>query len=161
MVASICAYASEQIFSRQLRDAKLKQVEFDSKFLIEIAKRSFLGRERVSKALPYILSEYGKTINGKFKVNWQDVPSQVILDYVYGIDSTCNFRGWLIAIDITTNPTDVNFKVNKVEKLKPLWSAIGIDYCAVVCIQNEIEQYQSITQLLKEVIKGETFVLLS
>lgn len=161
MIASICAYAGEQTFERQLRDAKIKQIKFESEVLIEVAKSLPLGRERLSKALPYLLSEYGRSIGNKFTIDWQNVPSRVILDYVYGIDTVFQFRGWNIGVDITTNSTDIKFKVNKIKQLQPLWSAIGIEYCAVVLVERTAEQSLSITQLLRKVIKGETFISLS
>lgn len=157
---SLWGYAAEQTFSQELKASKLKQIKFDPKHLIQVAKASTVGNEKLAKALPYLLSEYGKSMGNKFKIDWQDVPSQVILDYVYGIDSAFTFRGWNLAIDVTTNPENVIYKINRIQKLKPLWAKIGIDYFAVAFVNSNNKDRQPIVESLRSVIKGEKFITL-
>ena len=130
-------YVGEFTFCRLLRESKLPQVRFDSLQLIETAKQSKAGCERLSQALPYLRSEYGtqyRTPDGKYriKLDWQNIPAEAILDKVYGLDAICSFRGWTIGIDVTTDPDALLEKKHKLNWLAPLWSEIGIDRVAVI-----------------------------
>lgn len=154
---AICGIAGEQIFSRQLKSAGLKQNSFDSKQLVEIAQSLPCGRHRLKTAMPCLLSEYGRQQGKQFKVNWQDVPANVILDYVFGVDVVINFRGWCIGIDITTNKSAIADKQAKLKKLQRLWSAIGIDYCAVAYVSSYCCTKQT-TEALRQVLKGQSTI---
>ena len=130
-------YVGEFSFCRLLRECKLPQVRFKSSELIEIAKQSKAGCERLSQALPYLRSEYGsqyRTPDGKhrIKLDWPNIPPEAILDKVYGLDAIFSFRGWTIGIDVTTDPEALLEKKRKLNWLQPLWSQIGIDRVAVI-----------------------------
>lgn len=110
--------------------------------IIEIAKSCDLGQRRLNAAYPYLLEEYGhqyRSLNGtvSLKLNWEDLPSSVLIDYIYGIDNAIQFRGWSIGIDVTTNADLALEKRRKLIQLKPLWSQLGIDRAAVVTIDLE------------------------
>ena len=107
--------------------------------------------------MPYLLSEYGKQWGKKFIIDWQDVPASVILDYVYGIDQLFNFRGWTIGIDVTVNPNAIADKSDKLKRLKPLLSAIGIDFSAITLISKTCTTEET-TVALRLIIKGSTVV---
>lgn len=83
-------------------------------------------------------------------ISLEDLSSSEILDYLYGVDlvlKTENLNGEevMIAIDVTTNSTQINFKIEKMEKLKSMLQAIGIDSCLVVHWENE----KTYTQMFK------------
>ena len=157
LAPNLCGYAGEQIFSRLLLAARLQLIEFDSVQLIEIAQSFPIGKERLVQAMPYLLSEYGRQAGKQFKIDWQNVPASVILDYVYGIDSIFNFRGWTIGIDVTVNPEAVYDKSQKLKRLKPLWSAIGIDYGAIALIHGNCTVKET-TAALRLIIQGATVI---
>ncbi len=157
ITSQVCGYAGEQIFSRQLKAARLPKIEFDSVQLIEIAQSFPIGKERLVQAMPYLLSEYGRQAGKQFKIDWQNVPASVILDYVYGIDNIFNFRGWTIGIDVTVNPNAIADKSVKIQKLKPLWSAIGVDYGAIALIKESCSVEET-TAALRLIIKGATVI---
>lgn len=130
-------YVGEFRFFEVLAACKLTSVNFDSLQLIQVANRSPSGIERISSARPYILSEYGtpiRKLDGKynFELKWEDVPSSVILDRIYGLDAVVNFRGWNVGIDVTTNAETLIQKRHKLNYLALLWKNIGIDCIAVV-----------------------------
>lgn len=157
LAPNICGYAGEQMFSRLLLAARLPRVKFDSVELIEIAQSFSIGKKRLVQAMPYLLSEYGRQVGKHFKIDWQDVPASVILDYVYGIDSIFNFRGWTIGIDVTINSEAIYGKSEKLKRLKPLWSAIGIDYGAIALIHRNCTVKET-TAALRLIIQGATVI---
>lgn len=159
LAQNICGYAGEQIFDKQLKAAKLPKVKLDSLQLIKIAQSSSIGQERISHAMPYLLSEYGKQWGKKFIIDWQDVPASVILDYIYGVDQLFAFRGWTIGIDVTVNPNAIADKSDKLKRLKPLLSAIGIDFSAIALISKNCTA-QETTAALRLIIKGASVVQL-
>jgi len=157
LAPNICGYAGEQIFCQQLKAARLPRVEFASVKLINIAESLSVGRERLIQAMPYLLSEYGRQVGKQFLIDWQNVPASVILDYVYGIDATFTFRGWTIGIDVTVNPSAIADKSEKLKRLTPLWSAVGIDYRAIALIRRSCTIKET-TAALRLIIKGATVI---
>ena len=157
LASTICAYAGEQIFNQQLKASRLQKIELNSIELVKIAQSLSVGKERLDQAMPYLLSEYGRQIEKQFVINFQDVPASVILDYVYGIDNLFTFRGWTIGIDVTVNPHAIYDKSVKIQKLKPLWSAIGVDYCAIALITKSCSVEET-TAILRLIIKGATII---
>ncbi len=91
------------------------------------------------------------------------MPAKVILDYVFGADYVFNFRGYHIGVDITANPAAIYDKQGKLEGMKPLWRAIGID-CTAVFLVNIPEERppqlrtNALVASLKQVIQGEQFI---
>ncbi|HAA27227.1 MAG TPA: hypothetical protein DCE56_05535 [Cyanobacteria bacterium UBA8553] len=155
---------AEFAFNRLLRHAKIKSIKFDSLTLIKIAKQYEIGKRRLKLALPFLKKEYGYSIreaNGKYvtKINWADVPSAVILDYVFGLDSIFNFRGYHIGVDVTANPNSVYDKQGKLEGMKVLWQAIGIDHTAVFLVnipgRPPEMKTDALVSNLRKVIRGE------
>ena len=157
LAPNICGYAGEQILDRQLKAAKLQKIKFNATELITIAQSLPVGQERIRQAMPYLLSEYGKQLGKKFIIDWQDVPTSVILDYVYGIDSLFTFRGWTIGVDVTVDPDVVSDKRDKLKRLKLLWSAIGVDYCAIALVTKNCSVEET-TAALRLIIKGATVI---
>ena len=105
--------------------------------LIDVAKQSKAGCERLNQSLPYLRSEYGtqyRTPEGKYriKLDWENLPAVAILDKVYGLDAIFSFRGWTVGIDVTTNPGTLLRKQRKLNWLAPLCQQIGVDRVAVI-----------------------------
>ncbi len=88
-------------------------------------------------AKPFLLKEFGipvrneKSQSYKIILDWESISTTTILDYVFGLDQTVNFRGWLIGIDATVNSQAIDDKLAKLNWLKPLWKPLGIDHTAV------------------------------
>jgi hypothetical protein len=132
--------SAEYAFERLLNHASIKSVEFNSLTLIKIAKQHPIGEFRIAAALPFIKKEYGYSFrkpDGKYvtKLRWQDVPAKVVLDYIFGLDFICNWRGYHIGVDVTANPEAVCDKQIKLQAMKPLWRAIGIDQCSIFLVE--------------------------
>ena len=171
-VAGLNGYMGEFSFARLLAACKVSQVEFeDSLHLIEVAKQSQIGRDRIQSAKPYLNSEYGTPIrkpDGKYRIelDWAQVPAKAILDRVYGLDAVVNFRGWQIGIDVTVNPETLVEKRQKLNWLAPLWKKIGIDYVAVILLllpqkqPDELNQANiSLLDEFKKVIKAQKQII--
>lgn len=136
-VAKVAGFIGEFSFARLLTACQLPQCKFDSLHLIKVAERSEIGIVRIAQAKPYLISEYGtptRSSDGvyRIKLDWEQVPSQAILDKVYGLDAVISFRGWCIGIDVTTNPQTLIEKRQKLQWLAPLWQGIGIDHVVVI-----------------------------
>ncbi len=166
MNATLCGWAGENLFNQLVAACqKLKRVKSSSQQLIQVAKQSPLGRQRLAQALPYLLAEYGIPVRQESRyrlhLNWKSVPAEVILDYVYGIDSCVQLFGWIVALDITTNPDAVESKQDKLQQLAPLWQALGIDRTAVFLVDKHHLHNQStdLVTALRQVIKGQTSIL--
>lgn len=84
------------------------------------------------------------------------VPSGVVLDYAYGIDATINFRGHIIGIDITVNDSALQSKAQKLEQLRPLWSAAGIDACIALHIDPSTATPEALIAAIRTAIKSST-----
>lgn len=156
--------SSEFSFARLLHHAKVNTVKFDSIALIKIAQQSGSGQKRIELARPYLIAEYGYSVrqpNGQYltKLQWEDVPPNVVLDYIYGIDFVINFRGWCLGIDVTANPDAIYDKQGKLDGLQQMWKAIGIDHAAVflVSVPNTrpaVMEKETLIQQLKQVLRG-------
>ena len=135
----INGFAGEQIFSNLIKlTPKIKRFQIPSSIeLIKIASSSRLGRQRIKAAQPYLLSEFG--INYRLQksnkltviIDWECVPNTVILDYIFGIDVVVNILGYVVAIDVTANPQEIENKQQKLARLEPLWQQVGIDKACV------------------------------
>lgn len=124
-------------------------------------KRSPITRSLVFKAIPthpyfkkksqivseFLKQEYGvPTINEKglrrTSLDWDNVPTNVILDRVFGVDFSLNLLGHSIAIDATTDPNKVS---QKIVKLKKVTTVLPYDHAIVILVQTrKIEKLFSI-----------------
>jgi len=163
---TLCGLAGENLFNQLVAAChKLKRVKFSSQKLIQVANNSAIGRQRLALSLPYLLAEYGIPVRQENRyylhLNWKSVPAEVILDYVYGIDSCVQLFGWIVALDITTNPNAVEAKQNKLQHLAPLWQALGIDRTAVFLMDKPCprDRTTDLVTALRQVIKGQTSIL--
>lgn len=152
--------AAEATVQRLAKAALLKPLTFDTLHLLRTAQHSPIGRKRLKSAMPYLRSEYGRRApNGNYAVDWESVPPTVVLDYIYGINAAFLFRGWHIALDVTANRTALADKQAKLEWLKPLWKAIGIDFSAVAKVSTHATP-QTFVQSLRRIIQGDTAISL-
>ena len=166
----IAGFVGEFCFARLLTACHIPQCRFDSLHLVEVAEQCEIGLARIAQAKPYLISEYGtptRSSNGSYRIelDWEQVPIQVILDKVYGLDAVIFFRGWCIGIDVTTNPQTLIEKRQKLQRLAPLWQGIGIDHVVVIHLllqkqSNEMnEPNTEITNVLRQVIKKQKKIL--
>ena len=155
----INGFAAEQILFNLINNSsKIKGLKLpSSEELITIASSCKLGRQRIFSATPYLLQEYGidyrnaQTNQLTTVIDWKLVPSRVILDYIFAIDVVVNILGFVVAIDVTTNPNSIEDKQVKLTKLKPLWRQLGIVQ-ACICYVNNTKS-QNLWQSLKSVTK--------
>ncbi len=154
----ICGLAGEAIFNQKIaQHPTIKALPLDAKTLIRVACSTKIGRHRLKLAEPYLADEYGIPVRAEdeynLQFNWEAVPAAVILDRVYAIDSSLCFLGWSLGIDVTTNPNQIESKLNKLQQLKPLWSSVGIDKTAV-CLIQENQGFSDLKTALRQVIRG-------
>jgi hypothetical protein len=104
-----------------------------------------------------LLKEFGipvrkaKSQSYELILDWESIPTTMILDYVFGLDQTVNFRGWYVGIDATTNDQAIDDKLAKLNWLKPLWKPLGIDHTAV-CLMSKTGC--DLVTGLRQIIKG-------
>jgi hypothetical protein len=124
---------------------QLSPLRFPSERLLEIARASALGRQRLEAAQPFFEREYGIPLrNGGLHLLWESVPASAILgseallqaDRVFGIDVAFNCRGWYYAIDVTVNERAIKEKYAKLGKLRPLLRELSLDRIGV-CLLGE------------------------
>ena len=163
----INGFAAEQILSNLITNSKkIKGFKLSSsEQLIRIASSSKLGRQRIKSAQPYLLKEFGidyrhpETHQLSRIIDWKLVPNSIILDYIFGIDAVVNVLGFVIAIDVTTNPNALAEKQCKLSCLKPLWKQLGIDKACVCYVNNP--NSTSLWDSLKTVTKQEKVIAIS
>ena len=147
----ICGFAAETLLHQKIKACpQFKPFKLPSSdALIKMALATQLGRNRLALAQPHLEKEY--RLNHQ-KPEWEVVPAQIILDYVFGIDNIVCFLGYAVAIDVTTNPNAIDEKVNKLQALKPLWQQLGIDR-ACICHVSQGQSTSSLWDSLKQTIK--------
>jgi hypothetical protein len=140
----INGFAAEQIVERTIAQCpKIKSFKVPSSVeLVKIAQSCPLGRQRMAKAKPYLLREFGISYRNigtgqvQESLDWHQVPPKHLLDCVFGIDLIVTVLGYAIAIDVTANQEDIEFKLEKLKRLKPLWKALNLDLACVCLVAN-------------------------
>lgn len=152
----ICGFAAETLLHQKIKACpKFKPFKLPSSdALIKMALTTNLGRKRLALAQPYLEKEYRLSIQNP---DWNCVPAQIILDYVFGIDNIVCFLGYAVAIDVTTNPYAIDEKVTKLQMLKPLWQQLGIDRACICHISQGLPS-ASLWDSLKQTIKAQQVV---
>jgi hypothetical protein len=152
----IAGFAAESILLKLIKGCpKFKPFKLPvSDALIAIACSTKIGARRLELALPYLDSEYGVS---PAQGDWHRVPPTVILDYVFGIDCIVSLLGYAVAIDVTANPDAIAEKVAKLQQLKPLWEALGIDR-ACICHVSQGQSQTSLWHSLKATLKTEQVI---
>ena len=152
----IAGFAAESILLKLIKGCpKFKPFKLpDSHTLISIAQSTKIGRRRLELARPYLASEYGISSNQN---EWYRVPGAALLDYIFGLDRVVNILGYTVAIDVTANPEAIEEKVAKLQQLKPLWEALGIDR-ACICHVSQGQSQTSLWDSLKATLKSEQVI---
>lgn len=165
--------AGEFAFDSLINAANIRTVYFDNLTLIKIAQQSKIGQRRIQLAKPFLISEYGRPQRQadnkvRYKLNWGDVPAVVILDYIFGIDRVISWRGWTIGIDITLDTSTLMDKQGKLQGLREMWKAIGIDCTAILYLrlpQNAIapdeDTIAAFKQECRAMVKGKQIISFS
>jgi hypothetical protein len=116
---------------------QLSPLRFPTERLLEIARASNLGRQRLEAARPFFEKEYGIPLkNGGLHLLWESVPSSAILDRVFGIDVAFNCRGWYYALDVTVNERALGEKFDKLGKLRPLLRELELERIGVCLLRS-------------------------
>ena len=142
----------------------VKPVSFSNRQLLSLAKSTPIGRQRLKAAKPFLLSEFGIPVKKEESqsyqliLDWETLPTNIILDYVFGLDAIVNFRGWFVGIDATTNPHAIDDKLGKLNWLKPLWKPLDIDLTAVCLMSNT---GCDLVTGLRQILKGDRAIQLA
>lgn len=131
-----------------------------SREIVNLANSSEIGKIRLEKAKLYLIKEFGIYYRSQNQIylsfDWEQVPSQVILDYVFGIDLVFSYLGYVIAVDVTVNPKTIDGKVRKLHRLKHLWEKLAIDKACICLITNT--NTENILASLKTIIKSSKLI---
>jgi len=71
------------------------------------------------------------------------------LDKIYGIDVIVCILGYVVAIDVTTDPKICQQKKAKLTQLRPLLDQLGIDSVGVFCADESWEIWDRIKAIAK------------
>ena len=104
-------FAMEMILERIVSETRfLKRIHPKHDWLQRAITASSQASTRLRNNLPSYQATYGLIQNFKgsnadpiFNLDFSQVPAQQILDEVLGIDVLFNFKGYIIAIDVTTD----------------------------------------------------------
>lgn len=152
MNTTISGIAAESQFLLAIKNSskiKFWQLPSTSK-LLKIAQSSSFGRRRLAMAIPQLQREYGlpvrnsQTQQSTLSFSWEDVPPSVVLDKIYGIDVIVCILGYVVAIDVTTDPKICQQKKAKLTQLRPLLDQLGIDSVGVFCADESWEIWDRI-----------------
>ncbi len=151
-------FAAESMFDRLIRQIpRVKGFTLpDSPRLVAIANSTPIGKHRLKTAYPYLLGEYGRQVRSGDRVvpslDWNEVPAPVVLDYVFGIDRVVSLLGYTVGIDITTDDGAIDEKIAKLNRLRPMWSALDIDNVCVLRVRPGLS-VEAVWAALKTVTK--------
>lgn len=101
-------------------------------------RSSYKRGDLLSAADPVWLTKVAANIQQRStrdSFDWQRVPSQSIIDWVYGIDAIIdpNEDGVRYGFDVTTDPAKVLGKVNRLIE-RPTWKTLGLSKVAVLLV---------------------------
>ena len=150
----ILGYSAECMISSAIaQDKRIKKYVLSRDLLYPAMNTAYL-KKKTQIALSYLKEEYGiPTLTRGLRrtsFSWEDVPTQTILDRVFGVDFSLNILGYKIAIDVTTNQTKIK------EKKEKLWKVIQVlpyDYSLVIIVR-KLEVSNLFSYLKKEKDKG-------
>lgn len=149
--------AAEFKVSKAFKTAGCKPVSIDMNTLLSATQNSSIGRRRMSLATKYLTLEYGTPqSDGSISLDWQEIPASVFLDYVLAVDVLISYRGWTIALDVTTDKSQVDSKLNKLKALSGIHKELGIDKSGVLLVESSASPLtiDSIKSLLSSIIKN-------
>ncbi len=158
-------YALEQIINPRsvARACHLKKFPLPSSpVLFRLLRQCYHGRKWLSRAMPYLMSEYGIETGG-VKLVEASIPESVIADYVLGLDAVYNWKGHIIGIDWTTNDDATGKKADKQESLALVYTALGLDHVATIVCNRDVPRGDipaAIEAAMRKVIKGDKVVYL-
>lgn len=67
-------------------------------------------------------------VKGEFGEEWEEIlTAEDVLDYFYAIDFLVSYKGYVFAIDVSTNPNLTQDKVTKMRGLKSLYDSLTIN----------------------------------
>lgn len=84
---------------------------------------------RYRKALSYLRAE---SISATYSDN-------CLVDRVLGLDAVVNYKGWVIGIDVTLDPSAVQQKSEKLDSLAIAHRELGIDLTMVVVVNRNLD----------------------
>lgn len=166
---------AEFVFSNLLnKERKVKRVSFDTIAMYQVAKKFIHGKNKLKASYSTLLERYGtnETINSTYKthkglvksctkqelkLDYNNVPSTVFADLVLGVDFFVMFKGYTIAIDVTTG-TNYLHKMQKNYLQLPIVQSLGCDYMVTLALPKNVGTKvlkQSLEDLLNSVIRND------
>jgi hypothetical protein len=118
--ASLAALTAEHNIMTAARSLKARLVYFSIEQLQEIAAECIpAGRKATAE-------RYLQEIHGEY------IPPSEYLDRVFGLDLVIQYRGWVIGLDVTLDPSALAGKQRKQQYLAGAYSRLGLDKWGVI-----------------------------
>ena len=118
--ASLAALTAEHDLMTQARNIKARPVYFSLEQLQEIAAECIPAQRK--RTAEHHLTE----------IHGHNIPPSEYLDRVFGLDLVIQYRGWLIGLDVTLDPSALAGKQRKQAYLSDAYARLGLDKWAVV-----------------------------
>jgi hypothetical protein len=118
--ASLAALIAEHNIMSQAKEIKAKPVYFSLEQLQAVAAEC-VPAGRKATAERYLTEIHGAHI-----------PPSEYLDRVFGLDLVINYRGWLIGLDVTLDPSALPGKQRKQQYLSDAYARLGLDKWGVI-----------------------------
>ena len=145
--------AAEFKLQRLMKAALCKPQSFSTQQVLQILQDSPLGRTRLRLAERFLCLEYGvEDSSGVVHLDLTSVPSSVLLDYALATDHLFMHKGYLFAVDVTTDVYSVSDKVEKANSILPLLKALNIDFHVTILLEDKFTS-EDLRRELSKVIK--------
>lgn len=113
--------AAQQQFRKLIVDCKR----------VSFTETSFTKEEATDNLKKLNMVRYEECLYGvkkEFGEDWEETTTKFdIIDSFYGIDFLINYKGYIFAIDVTSNPNEVNDKLTKMNSLKQVYNNLFLD----------------------------------
>jgi len=137
-LAELSGCAAEFKLQRLMKAALCKPQALSTQQVLQILQDSPLGRTRLRLAERFLCLEYGvEDSSGTVHLDLNSVPSSVLLDYALATDHLFMHKGYLFAVDVTTDVHAVPDKVEKANSILPLLQQLNIDFHVTILLEDK------------------------
>jgi len=120
-MASVDSWAAEMQFKALCKKRGIKLVAISAKVLPQGLR--FVGKRKLENAFRHLRLAHP---SGQF-------PAGEVLDLVFSLDAVIQYRGQVIGVDVTMDPSQVAAKEEKLRSLAKAHAAIGIQRSVTYC----------------------------
>jgi hypothetical protein len=144
--------AAECKMQRLIKAAACKPQTISTQSVLQVLESSPLGRTRLRLAERYLLLEYGMEGPDGITLDFNSLPSGILLDYALCTDHLFMHKGYVFAVDVTTDVSKVPEKMEKAESVFPLLQSLGVDFHLTILVEDKFTS-DDLREQLSKVIK--------